>query len=294
MKLKLPPAILLLLAACAPAVWNNPTKTQADFQYDYHDCENQSAQVAANWGMRGNPFVMADEISKCLSSKGWTRLSADDSKRALAVASNFYVLNVQTEVAAVGVRSGGQAAAAVRDSTGSWGDGAAAFELASISGTPYAVHIRMRNTSDEPLRVLWNDVTLVDKDGQAHRLVRSDIDLAKKDDVQPAALVPPHALIDATLFPADKVTRLGTRWAVETFIPKEGVASDGKLQPITADQVSAVASAVGARNVGAKYTVFVPTELQSGQRQYSVDVKISSVTLQKVTLQQFDGIRFVR
>lgn len=65
--------ILLLLIGCAPTVYTHPTKNAQDFERDKYDCEKIAEQSAANWGSRGNLFIIADEMKRCLELKfGWT------------------------------------------------------------------------------------------------------------------------------------------------------------------------------------------------------------------------------
>lgn len=67
-------SLLLLLAinGCAPTVFVHPTKNNEDFERDKYECEKIAEQSAANWGSRGNPFMIANEMKRCLQLKfGW-------------------------------------------------------------------------------------------------------------------------------------------------------------------------------------------------------------------------------
>ncbi len=65
--------LALFVSGCAPTLYCHPSKTQADFDREKYDCEKVAEQSAANWGSKGNIFMIADEMNKCLRLKyGWT------------------------------------------------------------------------------------------------------------------------------------------------------------------------------------------------------------------------------
>lgn len=65
-------ASLFLLSGCVKTVYTHPYKNSGDFERDKYDCEKIAEQSAANWGIRGNPFYIADETWKCMRLKqGW-------------------------------------------------------------------------------------------------------------------------------------------------------------------------------------------------------------------------------
>jgi uncharacterized protein YceK len=62
-----------LLAGCGKTIWYHPTKTEADFQRGKYECEKIAEQSATNWGSKGDPFMMYQEMMRCMQSKfGWT------------------------------------------------------------------------------------------------------------------------------------------------------------------------------------------------------------------------------
>jgi len=64
--------ILIFISACATTHWVHPTKNAQDFERDKYDCEKVAEQSAANTGDRGNIFILANEMSRCLRLKhGW-------------------------------------------------------------------------------------------------------------------------------------------------------------------------------------------------------------------------------
>lgn len=63
--------LVFLISGCA-TIWTHPTKTSADFNRDYYKCERIATEATENWGYPGNPFIIANEIKKCLQMEcGW-------------------------------------------------------------------------------------------------------------------------------------------------------------------------------------------------------------------------------
>lgn len=65
--------LMFAVTACAPTVYTHPTKTSEDFERDKYKCTKIAEQIACNnWKMCGNPFIIKDELNKCLQMKfGW-------------------------------------------------------------------------------------------------------------------------------------------------------------------------------------------------------------------------------
>lgn len=69
-------AVACLLSSCAPKVFVKDGAAPGDFERDRYDCEMVATQAAANWGMRGNVFYIAQETQKCMVLKhGWRQRS---------------------------------------------------------------------------------------------------------------------------------------------------------------------------------------------------------------------------
>ena len=66
---------VFVLGGCA-TTYCHPTKTAADFERDKYDCEGVGVQRTHQWGLSGNPLIIADEMKRCLEIKhGWQRCS---------------------------------------------------------------------------------------------------------------------------------------------------------------------------------------------------------------------------
>ncbi len=65
--------ILFLLGGCATGKWTHATKNEQDFIRDKYECEKIAEQSAANWGSRGNIFMISREMERCMKEKfGYT------------------------------------------------------------------------------------------------------------------------------------------------------------------------------------------------------------------------------
>lgn len=60
---------VLSVAACAPTVYNHPSKTQADYNRDLYDCEQSASAKTRNDGFGNNPLITGDNIRDCMVRK---------------------------------------------------------------------------------------------------------------------------------------------------------------------------------------------------------------------------------
>lgn len=69
-----PTLLTVLLAGCATApTYYHAGKSQADFERDKYDCEQDAYQRAANVGAPSNPILVADYMRDCMLRKhGYT------------------------------------------------------------------------------------------------------------------------------------------------------------------------------------------------------------------------------
>lgn len=62
----------LTLSACAPTMFTKAGSTEADFNRERYQCQQDAAQYTANLGITGNPMTIARETQNCLQYKyGW-------------------------------------------------------------------------------------------------------------------------------------------------------------------------------------------------------------------------------
>ncbi|MDE9431351.1 hypothetical protein [Xenorhabdus bovienii] len=62
----------LFLSGCAKTILIHDSKSPSDLEKDKYECMNIATQQAANWGAAGNPFIIKNEMMRCLQVKyGW-------------------------------------------------------------------------------------------------------------------------------------------------------------------------------------------------------------------------------
>lgn len=63
----------VFLVGCATTTYFHDTKTETEYQQDHYNCETIATQRTADKGFAGNPFIIQDEIKKCMTVKyGYT------------------------------------------------------------------------------------------------------------------------------------------------------------------------------------------------------------------------------
>lgn len=286
-------AAVVAFSACATGPWTHPAKTEADFHREYHECEVQAAQVAANWGSSGNIFIMADEIGTCLRTKGWTRQSPQQAASSQAIAENFYVIDAhgRSQSGTVAARGGGQSPLRVGASDVS--DDHVSIS-ATLSTIPMRLAVTIANSGSTPLRVLWNDASIVDKDGKSHRVFREGTDFARRDDVQQPSIIAPAARVETSMMESDSLRQIGARWNAQVWLPKEMFDSDNKqLRPMPGGvSASDLNGAVQQRLIGKSLRLFLPIEVGTDLRDYTIEIPISEIIVRKVTQAEFERMAF--
>ncbi len=72
-KIVLLAGILFLVGGCVGGTYRHPNKTQQEFEKDKYECMLIAEQSAANWGSRGNIFMISRDMDQCLKLKfGYT------------------------------------------------------------------------------------------------------------------------------------------------------------------------------------------------------------------------------
>jgi len=67
-------ALIFFIAGCQTS-YKHPTKAAKDLERDKHECEKIAAKLAKDAGEPDNPFLIRDEMNRCLELKfGWTQV----------------------------------------------------------------------------------------------------------------------------------------------------------------------------------------------------------------------------
>lgn len=106
-------------------------------------------------------------------------------------------------------------------------------DLVSVSLVPgvNGIGIKIKNNTDEPIKIDWSSASIVDPDGNAQGVVHSATKLANKDDYQKPTTLPPSAAVSDILFPSNSVEWSENGWMFIRLFPtaaKDATALDGK------------------------------------------------------------------
>jgi len=65
--------MVILVSGCATTKWypSRPDMDEALYNRDIYECEKSAEASAHNWGSSGNPFMIANDMCKCMQSRGW-------------------------------------------------------------------------------------------------------------------------------------------------------------------------------------------------------------------------------
>lgn len=73
-----------------------------------------------------------------------------------------------------------------------------------LTGEGFALGIK--NVSAIPISILWDNATLVDQDGNSHRVIHKDVYNLQKNMPQPPTTILPDSSLKDIIYPADYVT----------------------------------------------------------------------------------------
>lgn len=118
----------------------------------------------------------------------------------------------------------------------------------------------LRNASDEPIRINWDDISYVDPSGRSHRVMHQGIKYNERENPQAPKTVPPGARIEDTLQPTDMVrfVKFGSRseWRKDTLFPGGEAAF---------------------RTEGQEFSVFMPLTIGGETVNYNFQFRVADV-----------------
>ena len=78
----------------------------------------------------------------------------------------------------------------------------------------------LRNKTEQPIKLDWNQVSYVDPDGKSHKVVHEGVRFIERDRAQPSATIPPGAFLEDFVYPSDAVTMVGGQWMTPMLFPE--------------------------------------------------------------------------
>lgn len=270
-------------------VWVHPSKAETEFQRDYNTCQQQAAQNAANWGSRGNPFMIASDTNKCLADMGWQRVKESDL-RAMQQ-SPIYVIEWQTKLSSVIRANRGDASAAVPLSTTT--EGAFGDDFVEITGTlaTYGNEgtVEITNRSDSSARVVWDEASFIEL-GLAAPVIHSGVQFSDKGKPQFPSIIAGKSRIRQLVVPAESIQQLRGSWLRVPLFPKEQTfdRTSGRTVVPAGMTRETIDANVAARLVGKDVRIMLPVDVAGAVREYTLVFTITGTKVRQTTQADLD------
>ena len=120
----------------------------------------------------------------------------------------------------------------------------------------------LKNKTDNPITIDWNQVSYIDIAGSSHKVMHEGVKYITRSEPQSPSLVPPTANLKDIVFPIDYVSysssRYSSGWREEALFP-EGPAA-GKYKD-------------------ASFSIFMPLLINGAQKNYLFSFKIANVEM---------------
>jgi hypothetical protein len=81
----------------------------------------------------------------------------------------------------------------------------------------------LSNETDGPLKIDWNQLSYVDSEGTAHKVIHQGVRLIQRDQPMSPTTLPPGAKLKEFVYPADMVKNLGTEWEMPPILSADRV-----------------------------------------------------------------------
>lgn len=136
--------------------------------------------------------------------------------------------------------------------------------------TTKGIGFDLKNKTEAPIKLDWNNVSFVDFEGDAHRVIHADIRYIERDRTHPPTIIPPSVKISDLVYPADliywsSITESWTKidlWPIERTITGFDAAAQ---RP----SVEAELKALEKKTI----SVFLPLEINGIKKYYNFILK---------------------
>jgi len=91
----------------------------------------------------------------------------------------------------------------------------ASFDLSVEGGITFV----LKNKSESPIEVLWDQSSFINEAGESSRLVHGGVKYIDKDRSQPNTLIPPLAKLSETVYPSDYIEFSVGKWRKRPLLP---------------------------------------------------------------------------
>jgi hypothetical protein len=117
------------------------------------------------------------------------------------------------------------------------------------------VNFSIKNKTDDPIKIDWNQWSYVDTDGKSHRVFHSGIKFTDKESSLAPSVIPPTAMFEDVVCPSDhaKFSEIGGGYQFVDLLPQSSSATEF---------------------VGKTISLFMPLELHNSVKNYFFSFKI--------------------
>lgn len=116
----------------------------------------------------------------------------------------------------------------------------------------------LKNKTDNPIKVDWNQLSFVDTDGKAHKIMHQGVRFMERDRQQPATTIPPGASVEDFVYPSDEVRLIGSSWSTPMLFPEAPKAAAFK---------------------GKSFSLFMPLEINGETKNYNFVFTIEDIQM---------------
>lgn len=117
----------------------------------------------------------------------------------------------------------------------------------------------LKNKTDDPIKIDWNQVSYVDVFNEAHKVIHSGVTYKDKNSPQAPTIIPPTAKLEDLIFPTDYVSYELNMWLKKPLFPPK--ASEANFYK------------------GKTFSVFIPLEIKGVIKNYLFTFEIKDVEL---------------
>jgi len=121
------------------------------------------------------------------------------------------------------------------------------------------IQFDIKNKTDDPIKIDWNQISYVDVLGNSHRVMHKGVKFNDRENPQPPSTIPPTANMSDIVYPTDYVSYTSGKyggWNEQDLFPE---APKAKLYK------------------GKKFSVFMPLEIKGKTKNYFFGFKINDV-----------------
>lgn len=140
--------------------------------------------------------------------------------------------------------------------------------LVKIVWTPtaYDAAFVLTNKTNQPIRILWDNVVFIDEEGTSHRVVHAGVNHSEADDFQDPVLIKANGKYKDAIFPAGNFVYRSGNWHKDPLFPTLSVSRQANSMEQEASEF-----------IGKSFQIILPLEVDNAANEYVFTFKVSNV-----------------